>query len=189
MNTPSAARRTKSRAFGVLVAALAGIGLAGCFTTPDPLRLKCTSQAGCPKDYFCAADKCQRGTGLGGTGGVAGRTGSSDGGGTSTDGPRGTGGMGDGASPFGGSGGSSLVPDGQLSGGGGAGGLADGPGLGGFASGGISGGSGGFISPDAPSSNRWHDRYSGCACSERRPRRPVDSAKRFNLHGCQPVQQ
>jgi hypothetical protein len=55
MSTSSIARQSKSSNFGLWVVAFAGIGVAGCLSTPDTTRLKCNTQAGCPKDYFCVS--------------------------------------------------------------------------------------------------------------------------------------
>jgi hypothetical protein len=139
---------------GPAFVAFIGLSFAGCFTTPDPSRLQCKTQAGCPEGYYCAADfKCHPGGEAEGAGGVAGGAG-----GASLDGSPGAGGAGDGASPLDGAGDSSVDVNGLPSGGGGAGGSPDGPGLGGTAAGGALGGTGGILTgsggispPDAPS--------------------------------------
>ena len=61
-----------------LLVVLACIGVASCFNTPDPGKLKCNSNAGCPTDkgYICSGGKCVKGSGAGGanasTGGAGG---------------------------------------------------------------------------------------------------------------------
>jgi len=159
------ARRARALSATLLGIALGALPVAGCFkAAPDTSQLKCTTQAGCPADYYCASDqKCHLGAADGGAGSGAGGAG-----GAALDGPGNTGGARDGALTYGGSDGSSALTEGGPSsqGGGGvgqgslgSGGVAGGP-VNGGASGGALPGSGGSpgdashgtggMAPDAP---------------------------------------
>ena len=63
--------------FAFAGAILACVGVMGCFKTPDPLRLKCNTGAGCPADYYCDTVEhvCRRGTGAGGNFAAGGESG------------------------------------------------------------------------------------------------------------------
>ena len=53
---------------GLWLAVLTCVGVASCFNTPDPLKLKCSTKAGCPAGYVCTSDgKCEKGSGVGGS--------------------------------------------------------------------------------------------------------------------------
>ena len=153
MKTSFLARRAHA-SVALLGVAFLALPAAGCFKAPpDTSQLKCTTQAGCPANYYCSAaeQKCHLGTADGSAEPVEGGAG-----GASADGQGNPGGARDGASPSEGTGGSPVVADGGPGGGGqgGSGGLGLGGG-GGSANGGASSGalpgSGGISPADAPS--------------------------------------
>ncbi len=84
--------RADSSWMGLWTLVIASMGLAACFKTPDPTKLKCGTKAGCPADYYCditsgsSEGRCLKGS-AGGAGGVAGGSGldgSAGGGGSTT---------------------------------------------------------------------------------------------------------
>ena len=52
---------------GLLALISIGLGIAGCFDTPDPTKLQCHTKGGCPSDYYCSNGKCLKGSGAGGS--------------------------------------------------------------------------------------------------------------------------
>ena len=142
MKTSSVVRRRNSLYVGLWAVALTWLGVAGCFHTADPSKLKCKSQAGCPNGYVCTTTgSCQRGGGNR-DGSLA--VGGAAGGGTGIDANRSGGGAGGGGRDGNTDGlaGSTGNTDALSQGGAG--------GVGGSTGGGTSGGSGGISSPDAP---------------------------------------
>jgi hypothetical protein len=70
----------KSSASVLWLVVLTCVGVASCFNSPDPTKLKCGTKAGCPADYVCSNQKCVNSSGAGAAGGGA-RDGSAGGGG------------------------------------------------------------------------------------------------------------
>jgi hypothetical protein len=58
--------RSHDLQFGLL-ALCAILGLAGCFTSPDVKKIKCSSTSQCPTGYLCQNGKCATASGTGGS--------------------------------------------------------------------------------------------------------------------------
>ncbi len=69
MNTQSSLGRTVFLHVALLALALPWLGVIGCFRTPDPAKLKCKTQAGCPSGFMCTVNGCEPIGTVGGTGG------------------------------------------------------------------------------------------------------------------------
>jgi hypothetical protein len=156
MNSRSFFERKLLLHVGLLALAFWGQGVAGCFRSPDPSKLKCTTAAGCPTGFVCTPNGCVPSGSVGGAGGAGGQTvpGILDGSlldGVNADAPR-VGGAGGTSRPMDAAALGGAV-DGGTSMGGATGGVATG--TGGAVLGGSGGvvlvGSGGSVAPDASS--------------------------------------